>query len=43
MEHGQTLRLEFQGAGRVAGVARVSLSGFRRRHAEALDRLNDRP
>ena len=33
MEHGQTLRLEFQGTG---GVAVASLAAFRRRHAEAL-------
>ena len=41
MQHGQTLRLEFQGTGRLAGVTQVSLSGFRRRHADALDRRND--
>jgi hypothetical protein len=39
MEHGQTLRLEFQGTGSVAGVTQVSLSGFRKRHAEALGHL----
>lgn len=43
MEHGQTLRLEFQGTGHIAGVTQVSLSGFKRRHAEALDRLENHP
>jgi Invasion associated locus B (IalB) protein len=39
MQQGQTLRLEFQGTGGNAAGTQVSLSGFRRRHAEALDRL----
>ncbi len=39
MHKGSILRLEFHGSDRIAGAFEVSLSGFSKMHAEALDRL----